>query len=283
MLQVSAGLTKEIEIRAAHRDELLEHLEESYSFDDWTSGSNKKLITEQTRKVMCLLPSNARVLDVGFGAGFSSLEFGRNGFSVTGVEPSAVNIEIASRAAEKFGIRFRSVQSTAEEMDTHLRESFDAVYFNSSLHHCDDPCAALNNAFALLDEVGIVILIEPTLKPWRSKAWFSRQLEINPVAMGHYGGNEHIYYNWEYHRMLRKAGFREVTFCSVLGEADLRSYVIMRLQRRTEEKFTHSLMAISARAAYYGMVEKMSQTKLFNEIYKSLSLGDGLWVAKKRP
>lgn len=279
--EMSAGLARELDIRSARKDELLQYLGSSTSLESWTVGSNKNLVVEQTRKIARYLPPKASVLDVGFGVGFSSMELGRLGFSVTGVEPSTVNIEIASRAAEKFGIKFKGVHSTAEAMNSSLSESFDAVYFNSSLHHCDDPQAALRNAYGLLRENGVVILIEPTLKPWRSKAWFFRELETNPVRLGHYGGNEHIYYNWEYARMLRRAGFKKITYSSILAETDLRSQIVMKAQWKTQGEFTHGLMGIAARAGYYAVVQKVSQTKLFNAVYKQFSLGDGLWIAKR--
>jgi 2-polyprenyl-3-methyl-5-hydroxy-6-metoxy-1,4-benzoquinol methylase len=279
--QISAGLAKELEIRSARKDELLAHLALSDCLDSWTISSNKGTVVEQTRNIARFLPPNARVLDVGFGVGFSSLELGRQGHSVTGVEPSLVNIEIASRAADKFGINFRGVHATAEEMSKYLNGPFDAVYFNSSLHHCDDPQAALLNAQSLLTHGGVLILIEPTLKPWRTKSWFFRKLATDPIGMGHYGGNEHIYYNWEYDRLLRHAGFSRITYSSIFAEMNLRSYVVMKVQRKTDDNFTHGLFGISARVAYYAMVEKISKMKTFNALYKWLSLGDGLWTAKR--
>jgi 2-polyprenyl-3-methyl-5-hydroxy-6-metoxy-1,4-benzoquinol methylase len=279
--EMSAGLARELDIRSARKDELLQYLGSSANLESWTVGSNKNLVVEQTRRIAHFLPPKASVLDVGFGVGFSSLELGRLGFSVTGVEPSAVNIEIASRAAEKFAIKFRGVHSTAEEMKNSLSRSFDAVYFNSSLHHCDDPQAALQNAYDLLRENGVVILVEPTLKPWRTKAWFFRQLETNPIRLGHYGGNEHIYYNWEYDRMLRRAGFKRITYSSILSVMDLRSQIVTKVQWKTGGEFTHGLIGIAARAGYYAMVEKVSQMRLFNALYRQLSLGDGLWTARR--
>lgn len=280
--EMSAGLARELDIRSARKDELLQYLGSSASLESWTVGSNKNLVVEQTRNIARFLLPKASVLDVGFGVGFSSLELGRLGFSVTGVEPSTVNIEIASRAAEKFGIKFKGVHSTAEEMNKSVNESFDAVYFNSSLHHCDDAQAALRNAYDLLREDGLVILIEPTLKPWRTKAWFYRQLETNPIRLGHYGGNEHIYYNWEYDRMLCRAGFEQVTYSSILAAMDLRSQIVMKVQWKTNGEFTHGLGGIAARAGYYAVVQKVSQTRLFNALYKQFSLGDGLWIAKRK-
>ena len=133
----------------------------------------------------------------------------------------------------------------------------------------------------MLADGGLVILVEPTLKPWRTKAWFLRQLESNPIAMGHYGGNEHIYYNWEYDRMLRRAGFRQIRFSPILAEMDLRSYIVAKAQRKTGSEFTYSLIGIAARAAYYGALEKVSRMSALHTLFKRLSLGDGLWIARR--
>ena len=96
--EMSAGLARELEIRSTRKDELLQYLGSSASLDSWTQGSNKNIVAEQTRRITRFIPPKGRVLDVGFGVGFSSMELGRLGYSVTGVEPSSVNIEIASRA-----------------------------------------------------------------------------------------------------------------------------------------------------------------------------------------
>jgi len=63
---------------------------------------------------------------------------------------------------------------------------------------------------------------------------------------------------------------------------DLRSYIVMKVQWKTEGEFTHGLSGIAVRAAYYATLEKMSQTRTFDALYKWLSLGDGLWVARRK-
>jgi ubiquinone/menaquinone biosynthesis C-methylase UbiE len=279
--EVSDGLAKELQIRDSIKDELLQKLDLSNSLESWTLRSNKGLIAEQTKRIARLLPPKARVLDVGFGSGVSSLELGRQGFLVEGVEPSITNIEIATKAAKKFGINFTGIHATAEEMSRFLTGTFDAVYFNSSLHHCDDPYAALRSAYALLDKGGIVIFIEPTLKPWRSKSWFFRKLENDPIGMAHYGGNEHIYYNWEYERMLRRSGFTDITYSSLFAEMDLRPLIVAKIQSKIGGAYTNSMFEVAARTIYYATVEKISHTKIFSAFYKRLSLGDGLWVARR--
>jgi hypothetical protein len=62
-----------------------------------------------------------------------------------------------------------------------------------------------------LKEGGIVLALnEPILKFYRSKESFYRQMEQDPVSVGHYGGNEHIYYHNEYIDLLKKAGFKHL-------------------------------------------------------------------------
>ena len=80
--EMSAGLARELDIRSARKDELLQYLGSSASLESWTVGSNKNLVVEQTRNIARFLLPKASVLDVGFGVGFSSLELGRLGFSV---------------------------------------------------------------------------------------------------------------------------------------------------------------------------------------------------------
>jgi hypothetical protein len=78
-----------------------------------------------------------------------------------------------------------------------------------------------------------------------------------------------------------RAGFKRITYSSVLAEMDLRSQIVMKVQWKTKGEFTFGLMGIAARVGYYAVVQKVSQTKLFNALYRQLSLGDGLWIAKR--
>jgi hypothetical protein len=49
----------------------------------------------------------------------------------------------------------------------------------------------------------LFLVNENMLKPWQSQEKFMHRLLEDPIAMGHYGGNEHAYHNYEYCRMLR--------------------------------------------------------------------------------
>lgn len=57
---------------------------------------------------------------------------------------------------------------------------------------------------------------------------------------------------------------------------DLRSEIVTKVRWKTQGEFTYSVMGIAARAGYYAVVQKVSQAKLFNALYKQFSLDDGL-------
>ena len=157
------------------------------------------------------LGKNLKILDVGVGAGQSAAFLANNGHQVWAVEPSPDFCRVLSFVKIKFNLNLHPVCSVGEDLDKLSEKNFDAVFFNSSLHHCDDPIISLKNAYALLKPGGVIFLsAESFLRPWvKKKKWYQR-LETHPEEMGHYGGNEHAYYTWEYKSMLREAGFSDV-------------------------------------------------------------------------
>ncbi|MEL7344638.1 MAG: class I SAM-dependent methyltransferase [Pseudomonadota bacterium] len=97
-----------------------------------------------------------RVADIGAGGGNASRMLSRLGAVVTGVEPQ----EEAVTAARALGGGPTYRVGSAE--DTGLQEArFDVVFFSFSLHHCDDPDAALAEAHRILAPGGRICAMEP--------------------------------------------------------------------------------------------------------------------------
>ena len=71
------------------------------------------------------LPSGARVLDVGCGAGRHSVELARAGLAVTAVDISAGLLEVARASAEQAGVKVAFFQIDARELP--FADEFDAV------------------------------------------------------------------------------------------------------------------------------------------------------------
>lgn len=113
-----------------------------------------------------------RVLDVGCGLGFMSLELARHGFHVVGIDISAHSLELARRLLEENPYRegfgsLRYVHDDFLEWDA-PPESFDTVSFFGNLHHMKEPERVLDKVAALLVPGGRVTVEEP------AHEWFAQ-------------------------------------------------------------------------------------------------------------
>ncbi len=118
--------------------------------------------TEQLRKV---LPHGGRVLDLGCGNGWFSLELARAGFDVTGVDLSPGNIEIAREAAHQADLspgngRISYLAADLYSWDP-LVSGYDAACFNGTLHHLPSYQAVLHRCLEWLVPEGHIVSIEP--------------------------------------------------------------------------------------------------------------------------
>lgn len=170
-----------------------------------------------------------RILEVGAGIGRTSVYLANEGHLVSVLEPVTEQCRILHTFADKWNLPITVYEGTAEDADQIQKfdsQGFDLCFFNGALHHCDDPVRALKSCRTLIRPTGKVLLLnEPILKFFRSKKWYYHQLEVNPQAMGHYGGNEHIYYAWEYPNMIKKAGFKKIQMVPSRSITDFRGTV----------------------------------------------------------
>lgn len=151
-----------------------------------------------------------RIIDIGCGLGYTSIFLAANGNHVTAVEPSSECCEVIDWNAQRYSVDLSIFQTTGEEIGN-LPIGYDIALYHGSLHHADDPLAALKQTFGKLVEGGTIYLIaESILKFYRSKNWYNRMLIEQPVRVGHYGGNEHVYRSHEYESMLSITGFENI-------------------------------------------------------------------------
>jgi 2-polyprenyl-3-methyl-5-hydroxy-6-metoxy-1,4-benzoquinol methylase len=108
----------------------------------------------------------AKVLEVGCGPGFISLELARTGYDTTGIDLSPINIKIAQEFADtdphnkERGI----LKYIAGDFfsNRELESRFDAIVFVGALHHFHNQRQVLGRVTELLEKNGIVIVHEPT-------------------------------------------------------------------------------------------------------------------------
>lgn len=114
-----------------------------------------------------------RLLDVGCGTGDLAAIFGRRGWSVAGIEPSGA----AAEHARAIGVE--AVAGTLADAAWGDGE-FDAILFNHSLEHIDDPAGAVADAARLLRPGGLLAIAVPNFGSWHRRlfgsAWFQLDL-----------------------------------------------------------------------------------------------------------
>ncbi len=109
----------------------------------------------------------SKILDVGCGAGYMSLELARNGYHVDAFDISASCIRVAknvlSQNPYKKGFGSLNYQVMALDQATGL---YDVVLFSVSLHHMVDLEKALEKANSLLRPGGCILCYEPCHDLW---------------------------------------------------------------------------------------------------------------------
>ena len=276
----SEGVANENEVNKKGAEESGSTLARSATLDDYYFNSNAP--SEYAELVKILPDESMKILDVGVGRGESSLFLSSLGHFVFAVEPSEHFCQLIESAAGKFGVTVNVCQGVAEDMDRLGETGFDVVFFNSSLHHCDDSLVALRHSYDLLRPGGYIFLVsELFIRPWVSKASFYRRLETHPVEMGHYGGNEHAYYNWEYRTLLLKSGFENLQLLPMASTFSPLDHLSSILSIRIDGERKYSEIGVLMRAVYYILTARVLRIPLLFQNFSLMSLVAANFFARK--
>jgi SAM-dependent methyltransferase len=121
-----------------------------------------------------------RLLDVGCGTGDLAAVFAGHGWQAFGIEPS----EQAARHARAAGVKV-VVGTLADAPWT--EGSFDAIVFNHSLEHIDNPVETLTQAARLLRPGGVLTIAVPNFGSWHRRAFGSAWFQLDlPRHLQHF-------------------------------------------------------------------------------------------------
>jgi 2-polyprenyl-3-methyl-5-hydroxy-6-metoxy-1,4-benzoquinol methylase len=106
------------------------------------------------------LPSGARVIDVGCGAGWTSLFLAEAGYDIVGYDLVPANIEVARRRAGRWGCSARFEVADMEALPA--GEAADAALLFDALHHSNRQRLVLQSVAQRLRPGGWLLLGEPS-------------------------------------------------------------------------------------------------------------------------
>jgi SAM-dependent methyltransferase len=212
------------------------------------------------------LEKKSQVLDVGCGFGETSLLLGAYGHTVHSVEPAENRCRAVQASFAHLKLDGHAYVCTGEDLDRAPLPPIDGALFYSSLHHCDDPLRALRNVRSAMTQRGVVVINEPVLRFYRTKKWYYRKLQEDPVKMGHYGGNEHIYYFNEYHDLLTQAGFDSIEFYWSHRTVDPRKTLTRDLASVMQGKHQYSVLRCIVKYAVHSLIKKACRCRLLTKL-----------------
>jgi 2-polyprenyl-3-methyl-5-hydroxy-6-metoxy-1,4-benzoquinol methylase len=122
--------------------------------------------------------SKLRILEVGCGRGYLSLELARRGHDLLGIDVNEETVKIAKQTMNNDPYNSERGRLEYQVSDFAVWNSterkFDVVIFNRSLHHMPQPARILEKVQSLLGPKGRIICVEYAYDQFdrRSAAWF---------------------------------------------------------------------------------------------------------------
>jgi 2-polyprenyl-3-methyl-5-hydroxy-6-metoxy-1,4-benzoquinol methylase len=166
------------------------------SFENKTAVENRYALDQMGRI------NGKRILDLGCGAGETSIYFALKGADVYAVDISSEMIKLVKKLSQKYKVQLKTAQMKAEhlEFDTGF---FDFVFGNGVLHHVDLFMAAAE-VNRVLKQGGKAIFIEPlaynpVIEIYRKIAAEVRTPTEHPLNFRQINSLRHIFRN-VYHK-----------------------------------------------------------------------------------
>jgi 2-polyprenyl-3-methyl-5-hydroxy-6-metoxy-1,4-benzoquinol methylase len=111
------------------------------------------------------IKKNCKILEVGCGTGFLSIELVKSGHNVTGIDISKKSINIGIKTAlnklTKGQLKNLNFKNISYDEIVKYKNKYDAVIFFKTLHHLENTNKVIKNTNEILNKNGKIIIIEP--------------------------------------------------------------------------------------------------------------------------
>ena len=111
--------------------------------------------------------SNIKVLDVGCGSGYITIELARFGFCVNGIDISDLAIVAAKNAAENSKESLSGNLAYFNMPFEEVKDKYDVILFSASLHHMPEIEKSIQHALNILNPGGLIVCLEPSPCMWK--------------------------------------------------------------------------------------------------------------------
>ena len=106
-------------------------------------------------------------------------------------------------------------------------------------------------------------------------------LDNYPEKTGHYGGNEHAYYSWEYIVALKNSGFKKIQTYLINEKLNLKEKLEKLLNSRKMDKSLYSNFDLITRFLYYMAVVYRNKIQFLHKLMVKTSLIPGNYIGIK--
>jgi 2-polyprenyl-3-methyl-5-hydroxy-6-metoxy-1,4-benzoquinol methylase len=160
------------------------------------------------------------LLDVGCGSGIWLSSMRDLGWQVEGVDFDEAAVEVARKQGLK-------VRHGALEQQDYPPETFDAVTLNHVIEHVPDPVGTLMECARILKRGGKLVLSTPNTASLGHTVFGEHWRGLEPPR------HLHIFSESSLFRVLRLAGFHEVSFRPQIASSVIRESVLLRQDHST--------------------------------------------------
>lgn len=196
---------------------------------------------------------NKKILDLGCGMGGFLVAMKKRGYDIEGLEPNSDYRKIAILRGKRYGLEIKVTAGFGEKMPF-PNNSFDFIFCNNVLEHCENPIEILKESYRILKPDGQIYVTVINRLGFKDSHYHLRFINWMPRILGEYiikmrglqkenlAGRQklsdmHYFTYWQFQNLAKKIGFEVL---------DLKKYKILHPELLSTKKFLKIMNLLKA-------------------------------------